>query len=401
MESIIGLIVLYGAWYIVTSVLGAGARAVKKAITGKETYFGPAQIRITDDHHTETGIDFRSLEFRGNPGLAKSENLTLLAFIRDVTEGDWTPVISLLNETQESDSTCYLQKTNLGIVQPGMSFTEWFRIGFICPALLQTSRKGLRKLKIHALLIQNEIKDYAIQQSELKCERNDVLWASTIESEIYFPGDGYFDASENRAESQALSVKIAIAIAMADSSFDENEGKIIKSWIEKTISPFSEDRREELKNIYNNSFIEAYEEAINGNLKLSPLVDRLNEIGDKKCKYDCIELCLDVMAADGIADKNEMELIRNIADSLDINMEEFENLREQASVSINVSASSTDDLGALIGLQEGWTKEEKMSFLRDEYKKWSNRLNSLPEGNERNAAQSMLDNIATLRNQLK
>ena len=51
---------------------------------------------------------------------------------------------------------------------------------------------------------------------------------------------------------------------------------------------------------------------------------------------------------------------------------------------------------ALFGIQEGWSNEEKTQ-ADPEFQKWSNRLNSLPEGEEREAAQNMLDNIAVLR----
>ena len=45
MEAIFGFIAIAVGYYIVMSILGAGARAVgrgvKKVVTGKDTYFGP------------------------------------------------------------------------------------------------------------------------------------------------------------------------------------------------------------------------------------------------------------------------------------------------------------------------------------------------------------------------
>ena len=35
----------------------AGGRAVKKAVTGKETYFGPPQLKFVDEKHEETVVN--------------------------------------------------------------------------------------------------------------------------------------------------------------------------------------------------------------------------------------------------------------------------------------------------------------------------------------------------------
>ena len=62
--------------------------------------------------------------------------------------------------------------------------------------------------------------------------------------------------------------------------------------------------------MFNESLKEGFAQAQSGNLALSPLVDRLAEIGEKKTKYDAVELCFDVMAADGVADPEEMAVIQ-------------------------------------------------------------------------------------------
>ena len=42
---------------------------------------------------------------------------------------------------------------------------------------------------------------------------------------------GYEEAQDNQEEGNALSIKIAIAVAMADGSLDDNEGLKINEWI--------------------------------------------------------------------------------------------------------------------------------------------------------------------------
>ena len=65
-----------------------------------------------------------------------------------------------------------------------------------------------------------------------------------------------------------------------------------------------------------------------GMLSLSDLTSRLSEIGDKT-KYDAVELCLDVMAADGAADPEELKIIDNVAQALNLDLDEVAKMREQ------------------------------------------------------------------------
>ena len=130
---------------------------------------------------------------------------------------------------------------------------------------------------------------------------------------------------------------------------------------------------------------------------MSELVERLSIIGDKKTKYDAVELCLDVMAADGIADPAEMLMIRNVADSLGLDMHEIEKMREKVTLNLSAELTSEEGMESLVGIEVNWDKAQKTKHLRMEFQKWSNRLNSLSEGEEREAAQSMLNNIAILR----
>ena len=116
---------------------------------------------------------------------------------------------------------------------------------------------------------------------------------------------------------------------MSDGSLDDSEGEILKNWIVREVSPYSDDKQKPLKKMFNDALKEGFAQAQSGNLSLSPLVERLSEIGEKKTKYDAIELCFDVMAADGVADPEEMAVIRKVADALDLDMDEIEKMREE------------------------------------------------------------------------
>ena len=138
-------------------------------------------------------------------------------------------------------------------------------------------------------------------------------------------------------------------------------------------------------------------QAKDGNLSLSALTARLNEIGEKKLKYDAIELCFDVMAADGVADAAEMKTIRQVADALGLELDEIEKLRDQKIVGLDSSISEQANVEDLLGIESTWDAELIKKHLRTEFQKWNNRINTLSEGDERDNAQRMLDVIAEAR----
>jgi uncharacterized tellurite resistance protein B-like protein len=183
---------------------------------------------------------------------------------------------------------------------------------------------------------------------------------------------------------------------MSDGSFHSTEGEMLKAWIKKAISPYSDAKRDHLKDIYNTAMKESYEEAQKGELSLSELTAKLNDIAEKSSRYETIELCFDIMAADGIADPRELKTIRKIADALELDFDEIEKLRDQKLIGLDTSTdqASVEDL---LGIEKDWTEDRIKKHLRSEFQKWNDRLNTLPEGDNRNNAQRMLNLIADAR----
>ena len=124
------------------------------------------------------------------------------------------------------------------------------------------------------------------------------------------------------------------------------------------------------------------------------LTGRLNEIADKTSKYETIELCFEVMAADGVADTKEIILIRKIAESLDLDMDEIESMRDQKIINLDSSISGHASIEVLLGIEPDWPEGKVKKHLRSEFQKWNNRLNTLSEGKEGDNAHLMLNRIA-------
>jgi len=400
MEAILGIIVVGVGYYIVISIIGAGARAVgrgvKKVVTGKDTYFGPPQLKFVDEKLEGTDIVFKKIMFRGNISAPRTMNAASSISAFDATNGDddLDFLISLVDQAQETDTVCFGMMNNIGQVNEGDAFTDWVQLGAIAPDLVQGPKSGNRTIKVVIRLF-NANNPPSIRAGF--SDGGETFLVKTLEFDHFFKEKGYEEAAQDREEAQALSLKIGVAVAMADGSLDDAEGEVLKNWIVREVSAYGEEKQKRLKKMFNESLKEGFAQAQSGNLALSPLVDRLAEIGEKKTKYDAVELCFDVMAADGVADPEEMVVIRKVADALGLDMDEIEKMRESVTLNLSTSLTSEEGLESLVGIEEGWSDDQKKKHIRTEFQKWSNRLNSLPEGDERDAAQNMLDNLSALK----
>jgi tellurite resistance protein len=402
MEIILGILGVIGIWVGATIVLrivsagtAAAGRAVTKAVTGKETYVGSAQLKFLDETNNDLGLSVKKLMFRGLIPNLREMDLSCAVSLFDSTGGDLLPVISIAEAAQESQTAAFGLTNQLGEIGVGAGFTDWVQMGVVIPDLLQPPMSGEREITLVFRLF-NTNKAPTIVLGFVEAEGEEVL-THTLTFMHQFDEKGYKEAAEHREEAQALALKLGVVVAMSDGSLDDAEGNVLKDWIVREVSSFSEEKKTDLKALYNGALKEGFEENDKGTLTISALVDRLSEIGDKKTKYNAIELCLDVMAADGLADPEEMVVIRSVASSLDLDMDEIEKMREQVTLNLSTELTSEEGLESLVGIDSSWSNEFKRKHLRSEFQKWSNRLTSLSEGEEKTAAQSMLDKIAVLR----
>lgn len=391
------LVVGYGIVVnIASSIFGSVGRAVKKVVTGKETYLGPAQFKLENLVAEDTDLVVKKIMYRGKIPVPRSMSVGYSVSAFDATNGtdDLGIIIGMLDHQQEPESVCFGILEELGTIDVGDSFTDWVQLGGIAPDFIQGPKSGNRKI---TLLIRFFNADDPPNINLGYHDGGELILAETLEFNHEFTEKGYEETTRDREESQALSLKIGVAVAMADGTLDDSEGEVLKSWIVKEVSAFSDEKSERLKKLFNEALKEGFAQAQSGTLALSPLVDRLSEIGEKKTKYDAIALAFDVMAADGVADSEEMMVIRNVARSLDLDMDEIEKMRETVTLDLSVNLTSDVGLESLVGIDDGWSDDQKKRHLRTEFQKWSNRLNSLSEVEERESAQRMLDNIASLR----
>jgi hypothetical protein len=92
-----------------------------------------------------------------------------------------------------------------------------------------------------------------------------------------------------------------------------------------------------------------------------------------------------------------MDTIRRIAEALELDYQEIETLRDKSLIDLDIQADHQASPETLIGIQDGWSEAQIKEHIRVEFSKWNGRLNNLPEGQERENAQRMLDLLADAR----
>mgnify|MGYP000004304118 CR=1 FL=1 len=411
MEGFGLLILVFIGWAVFQWALSAGAKTVAaagKSVMGKGSFsenmelefkgMGPLEIRIKDTYLNEdgTGPEVKEIEVKGIFPVHEKKNIGFITSVFDVVDGELEPVLSVLDQFQEPESVVYQHQCGVGEVEPNLGFARWVRIGVVIPDIIEPAYSGRRQLKAVVRMVDM---DNLPTINNGFCGRGDtrLIWTKALEFSHFFNDKGYMEVSEHRDEATGLALKIGMAVAMADGSLDDEEGNILKQWIIKSISPFSDEKRENLKSLYNNILKESYGQSLAGSLKLSELTSRLNEIGDKSTRYETLELCFDVMAADGVADDNEMKMIKVVAESLNLDMSQVEKLRDQKIIGLDTSINTQSSIEAILGIDSGWSTEEINRYLRTEFQKWNNRLNVLDDDAEKENVQKMLNLIAEAR----
>lgn len=361
---------------------------------------GPFEFRLHDTHLDESDDSSPMIKEVQVQGLFPVDQVRKVGFVISVfddTDGKYEPVLSVLEGFQEEESIVYQHSVEIGRIEPNQGFIKWVRVGVVIPELIQPPYSGRRKLV--ALVRMVDVNDMpSIHHGFMEKDELPKLIASKALSFYQnYDEKGYLEESENRDEAMSLTVKIAMAVAMADGSLDDSEGEIIKAWIVRAVEPYSDSKQSNLKAVLNTALKDSYDDASNGDLSLSRLTSRLNEIGEKKYKYEAVELCFDVMAADGVADEEELTVIRKVAESLDLDMSEVELMRDQKMVSLDSSVGGQASIEAILGIEPHWSDDKIKKHLRVEFQKWNNRLNTLEDGEERKNAQFMLEKVAEAR----
>ena len=282
----------------------------------------------------------KAIEVKGRFPVNTIRHVAFVTSIFDETSGELEPVLSTIDMYQEPDSTVYQHTIKVGqAVSPEQGFGHWTQAGRIIPNILQPPVGGARRL--FAILRLVDIDDMpVIKHGSHEPDDAGILWRAVLKFALTFVEKGYEEAAEHRDHARELSVRIGMAVAMADGTLDDSEGETLKEWILKTISPYADEKREHLNALYNGAMKDAHSLAKNGELRLGEITRELNEIAEQATKYETVELCFKVLAADGVVHPEELKVINEVAEALDLDFDQIEKMRDQTIVNLGAHIDS-------------------------------------------------------------
>ncbi len=409
-QILVAIAVLVGLFVvgrIIRMIIGTTVAAAK-TVAGQGSFednlnlqlhgMGDFEIKTTrKPANDDTPFQVIEIEGRGLIPVARRQAISFVTSVLDATDPDnKRPIIASIEDFQEPRTIAYQHRVEATVIEPGQGFVDWVRVGVVLPDILMPPKKGRRKLMVVVRIVPSDQPlgvDHGFQ------DPNDRTIIATYTAQVSheFTVSGYEEIADERAKAKPLSVRLAVAVAMADGSMDESEAGIIADWIKRQLSMLDDDQRERVKEACNTALKEAYRDAQAGALSLSSMTAALNEIGEESPKYQAVELCLDVMAADGVAEASELQVIRQIAEALGLDYDELQRMKDLRMVGLDAKVSKNANPEEIIGIDESWSRDRIREHLRGEFAKWNARLNNLSDPAERANAQSMLDLIAELR----
>ena len=356
----------------------------------------PFEIRLQDVQvETEyANILVKEIQARGVFPLMETKNTAAWISILAENTGQPLPVISIISHDQENDSPVFFIESKLGIVGPDHEISDWVRIGGAFSEFMHPPYGGQQTLTVVVRLV--DLSEQPRIHFGHMLDETALLWEGRIKFTHYFEKKGYMEeAAEHQEEAQILTLKIAMAVAMSDGNLDTREGELMNEWIKGSISSSSEEEYARLKEIFNQTLHESYAEAKEGSLNLQSLANRLNDIAETSNKYQAYELASNIMAADLKADPNEIEALNELAEWLDLDSQRVTEMMDACIVQLDMDISTSVE--NLLGIKPDWSDARIKKHLTSEFNKWNNRLNTLPEGKERDNVQHLLERIAVAR----
>ena len=401
MEAIFFFILIAFGYSILGSIMGAGAKAVgagaKTLMEGgsfADHYSNKLQFKVEklpkdEDSMYETFGVFS----KGNPDVALDHPAMLIFKLFDKTTS--LPIVSTFEMTSEESSRVFEHAVSIGNMQDKY-WPDWARVSALIPESLIGPHKGTRTLQLQCFLWYEHLKP-EFERGYLPEDTTGGINVFTHEFNFHLTNPGYLEVDDERLEVQVASIKLAISIAMADGTLDKSEGTEIKNWVKGIVDSAGESQRDEIKETLNNALEEAYNEVKSSPIDIEQVCADIKDIGSAADKFDLIELCLDVMAADGEADKEELKQIEQISKLVGIDYDEISKMKDQRLIKLDPTSSSNSGLEEKLDIDPEWDNEKINKHILSLYGKWNGRLNSLSEGIERENAQKMLDLIAEAR----
>ena len=113
-------------------------------------------------------------------------------------------------------------------------------------------------------------------------------------------------------------------------------------WIKKELSLVNDLKESKTEKTLNDSLETSYKKISEGK-SFWNAIKKLNENASKILKYQVIELCLDILSADGVAEEWELKLLKDLSLKLGLDYEKNKKMKEKNLLKVESSESASDE----------------------------------------------------------
>lgn len=313
--------------------------------------------------------------------IAEMLHTTLQISIADITQGAHNPkpVQSRIKQWQMKNSPAFCYTADLGkLPQQNTVLSNWTPVAQLHLDWLTFPHKGNRNLRFYTSILSHQ------SGKEL---------ASAVCSFDYENMEyGYIDLQENIQRAKTLAVALAFAVSAADGKINDCEADLIKSWARENLdlSQASPKERHKLEKALNKTV--AF--FSHGNqLDVNKICMEITELVPLAERYDFLDLCLHVAEANGVVSAGEIELLKNLANWLEVDKNRFRDMVERV---LPVGMHEVRDEEVIFGVSSDMSKEKTRLQLNKEYNKWNARVTNA-DPRIQSQADQMLKLIAEAR----
>jgi len=342
------------------------------------------RVKLTKQEQNNSDSDAFSVEICGSIHARRDvQTATLSISIVDVTEPrtQGEPVQARVKQWQMPDSSVFCYNAKLGkLPHQVTTISDWTSIALLRLDWLSLPHKGKRELMFITSIFPAE------GGEQLAC------------AHCYFAYHnrdfGYLDLQENDQRAKTLAVTLAFAVSAADNKLYDCEVELIKNWARDNIDLSEASNKERRK----------LEKALNETIAFFRDGNQLNNydicreivgIAPLAVRYDILNLCLYVAQANSSVTKEELTVLKDLANWLEIDTDKF---REMVEKVLPVDMHEVLDVETILGVTSDMNKEKARRHLNKEYSKWSARVTS-SDPEIQTQADQMLKLIAEARSQ--
>ena len=396
MEAFVALVVLLIGAFIWL--------AVSQGISQVSNISPNAQKTLNISISKDTSLDSNDCTVYNINGIGSFPNkygmeLVGALYIYDVESN--LPFLSNFSLTDESSSSrVFRRDVDFGYIDTGKYLPKLTPLTNVILEAIQQPYKGERSATF-SMFYFDARRPVLFEGGAIVSGKENLIHSSQFIKTLTFTELGYMDEIENIEKSKPYMIEIAMGMAMSDGSLDKKEGEVIKQWMTKEIKSLPDYEKKQMKEKLNDALERSYKK-LGSEVNVDQTISKFKEIASKNLKYEAIELCLEVLSADGVAEESELNMLRDLSTKLNLNFDEVQNLKDKIFMTSNIditlpSGNQVASDESFVGMNPNLSKADALAIINKKYRTWNGRLNTLNAGNQRDHAQKMLDTLARLR----